>query len=93
MCIGGDRTSGYLHAKEQLFRTLDDVNPDTRLAALEASIMAEVNNLEIGTMGCDQRPAGPVEPFARNTRPATPKGSRRFDLGSRRDQMGCFSRT
>ena len=27
VCIGGDRTSGYLHAKEQLFRTLDDANP------------------------------------------------------------------
>src|SRR5438876_5823278 len=51
VCIGGDRTSGYLHAKEQLFRTLDDVNPDPRLAELEASIMAEVNHLEIGTMG------------------------------------------
>ena len=36
VCIGGDRTSGYLHAKEQLFRTLDDVNPDPRLAELEA---------------------------------------------------------
>ena len=35
VCIGGDRTSGYLHAKEQLFRTLDDTNPDPRLAALE----------------------------------------------------------
>ena len=51
VCIGGDRTSGYTHAKEQLFRTLDDVNPDTRLAALEAAIMGEVNNLEIGAMG------------------------------------------
>jgi len=51
VCIGGDRTSGYVHAKEQLFRTLDDVNPDTRLAALEASIMGEVNTLGIGTMG------------------------------------------
>ena len=49
--VGGDRTSGYAHAKEQLFRTLDDVNPDPRLAELEASIMARVNNLEIGTMG------------------------------------------
>ena len=39
VCIGGDRTSGYLHAKEQLFRTLDDTNPDPRLAELEASIM------------------------------------------------------
>src|SRR5688572_1212099 len=49
--IGGDRTSGYVQAKEQLFRTLDDVNPDPRLAALEASIMADVNKLGIGTMG------------------------------------------
>src|SRR6188768_579242 len=51
VCIGGDRTSGYVGAKEQLFRTLDDVNPDPRLAELEASIMGEVNNLGIGTMG------------------------------------------
>ena len=51
VCIGGDRTSGYTHAKEQLFRTLDDVNPDPRLAELEASIMSTVNDLEIGTMG------------------------------------------
>jgi fumarate hydratase class I len=51
VCIGGDRTSGYTNAKEQLFRTLDDVNPDPRLAELEASIMATVNDLEIGTMG------------------------------------------
>jgi fumarate hydratase class I len=51
VCIGGDRTSGYQHAKEQLFRTLDDVNPDPRLAELEASIMGEANTLGIGTMG------------------------------------------
>jgi fumarate hydratase, class I len=51
VCIGGDRTSGYTHAKEQLFRTLDDVNADPRLAELEASIMATVNDLDIGTMG------------------------------------------
>jgi fumarate hydratase, class I len=51
VCIGGDRTSGYVHAKEQLFRTLDDVNSDSRLAALEASIMGEVNKLGVGTMG------------------------------------------
>ena len=51
VCVGGDRTSGYLHAKEQLFRTLDDINTDPRLAELEASIMSTVNNLEIGTMG------------------------------------------
>src|SRR5512144_2126281 len=51
VCVGGDRTSGYLHAKEQLFRSLDDVNPDPRLAELEASIMSTVNTLEIGAMG------------------------------------------
>ncbi|MEW6210547.1 MAG: fumarate hydratase, partial [Acidobacteriota bacterium] len=32
--IGGDRTSGYEHAKAQLFRLLDDTNPDPKLAAL-----------------------------------------------------------
>jgi fumarate hydratase class I len=51
VCIGGDRTSGYAHAKEQLFRTLDDVNPDPALADLEASIMGQVNELGVGTMG------------------------------------------
>ena len=49
--IGGDRTSGYVLAKEQLFRTLDDVNPDERLAALEAEVMGTVNRLGVGTMG------------------------------------------
>ena len=49
--IGGDRTSGYVLAKEQLFRTLDDVNSDERLAALEAEVMGTVNRLGVGTMG------------------------------------------
>jgi fumarate hydratase, class I len=51
VCVGGDRTSGYLHAKEQLFRTLDDTNPDSRLAQLESSIMDEANRLTVGPMG------------------------------------------
>jgi fumarate hydratase, class I len=51
VCVGGDRTSGYLHAKEQLFRTLDDVNPDPRLSEIEAAVMGTVNTLGIGTMG------------------------------------------
>jgi fumarate hydratase class I len=51
VCVGGDRTSGYLHAKEQLFRTLDDTNPDPRLAALEAQVMDEANRLTVGPMG------------------------------------------
>ena len=51
VCVGGDRTSGYVHAKEQLFRTLDDVNPDSRLAVLEQEIMDEANRLTVGPMG------------------------------------------
>ncbi|MEN3337810.1 MAG: fumarate hydratase, class [Acidobacteriota bacterium] len=51
VCIGGDRTSGYSHAKEQLFRTLDDTNPDPRLAALESAVIDEANRLEVGPMG------------------------------------------
>jgi fumarate hydratase class I len=51
VCIGGDRTSGYVHAKEQLFRTLDDRNPDARLAAIEDSIMETANTLTVGPMG------------------------------------------
>ena len=51
VCVGGDRTSGYLHAKEQLFRTLDDVNADPRLAAIEQAVMDEANRLSVGPMG------------------------------------------
>ncbi len=51
VCIGGDRTSGYSYAKEQLYRALDDVNPDPRLADLEAKVLDEANRLKIGTMG------------------------------------------
>jgi fumarate hydratase class I len=51
VCVGGDRTSGYLHAKEQLFRTLDDENADQRLARIEQSVMEEANRLTVGPMG------------------------------------------
>jgi fumarate hydratase class I len=51
VCVGGDRTSGYLHAKEQLFRTLDDTNSDPRLAAIEQAVMDEANRLAVGPMG------------------------------------------
>jgi fumarate hydratase class I len=55
VCIGGDRTSGYLHAKEQLFRTLDDTNIDPRLASLEDAVMDEANRLTVGPMGFSGR--------------------------------------
>jgi len=51
VCIGGDRAASYLHAKEQLFRVLDDTNPNPQLAALEAYIMQTAQTLSIGTMG------------------------------------------
>ena len=49
--IGGDRTTGYQLAKQQLFRRVDDVNPDPDLAKLESYIMEAANQLGIGTMG------------------------------------------
>ncbi|ANS73752.1 fumarate hydratase [Paenibacillus yonginensis] len=49
--IGGDRTTGYELAKQQLFRPLDDTNPIPELAELEAYIMDNANKLGIGTMG------------------------------------------
>ncbi len=55
VCVGGDRTSGYVQAKEQLFRTLDDTNPDPRLAELEQAVMEEANRLTVGPMGFSGR--------------------------------------
>ncbi|MFN0169236.1 MAG: FumA C-terminus/TtdB family hydratase beta subunit [Bryobacteraceae bacterium] len=51
VCIGSDRAQGYLLAKYQLFRLLDDVNPNPVLARLEAEIMEEANKLGVGAMG------------------------------------------
>jgi fumarate hydratase class I len=51
VCIGSDRAHGYMLAKMQLFRKLDDVNPVPELAALEAQIMEEANRLGVGAMG------------------------------------------
>ncbi|MBZ5699468.1 MAG: fumarate hydratase [Acidobacteriia bacterium] len=51
VCIGSDRAHGYELAKEQFFRTLDDVNPNPTLAKLEAEIMTEANKLGVGAMG------------------------------------------
>ncbi len=51
VAIGGDRASSYAFAKQQLFRSLDDVNPVPELAKLENTIMCDANKLGIGTMG------------------------------------------
>ncbi|USK34408.1 fumarate hydratase [Bacillus sp. F19] len=49
--IGGDRTSGYELAKEQLFRSSEDINPNPDLQKLEEYIVEKANQLGIGTMG------------------------------------------
>jgi len=51
VCIGSDRAHGYDLAKMQLFRTLEDVNPNPMLAKLETEIMDEANKLGVGAMG------------------------------------------
>jgi fumarate hydratase class I len=51
IAIGGDRGSGYVHAKEQLFRPLGDTNPEPALAELEERLLRECNELGIGPMG------------------------------------------
>ncbi|MBO9371018.1 MAG: fumarate hydratase, partial [Chloroflexi bacterium] len=51
VCIGGDRGTGYTHAKMQLLRPLDDVNPVPELAALEERLLGECNELGVGPMG------------------------------------------
>lgn len=51
VCIGGDRATGYVHSKEQLLRTMDDLNPEPALATLEKDIVVSANKLGIGPMG------------------------------------------
>lgn len=51
VCVGGDRTTGYANAKEQLLRELDDVNPDEVLRGLEERVVAKANQSGIGPMG------------------------------------------
>lgn len=49
--IGGDRSSGYDLAKEQLFRSVEDVNANEDLRRLEEYVLENANKLGIGTMG------------------------------------------
>ncbi len=51
VCIGSDRAHGYVLAKYQLFRTIEDTNPVPELAKLEKEIMDEANKLGVGAMG------------------------------------------
>jgi fumarate hydratase, class I len=72
VCIGGDRAIGYEYAKEQLLRTVEDVNPHEELAKLEARILEEANKLDIGPMGFGGKlTVGGVKIGARNRLPAS----------------------
>ncbi len=51
VCIGGDRTTGAIHAKEQFLRKLTDRNPNDELDRLELDIVNTSNRLGIGPMG------------------------------------------
>jgi fumarate hydratase, class I len=49
--VGGDRATSFVESKEQLFRDLDDLNPNPDLAALEQRLYRELNELGIGPNG------------------------------------------
>lgn len=51
VAVGGDRGTSFIASKETLLRSLDDTNPDPELAALEATLTEEANQLGIGPMG------------------------------------------
>ncbi|MDZ7263387.1 MAG: fumarate hydratase [candidate division KSB1 bacterium] len=71
VCIGGDRATGYDWAKYQFLREIDDVNPVPELAQLEARILQEANELQIGPMGFGgQMTVGSCKIGLRNRLPA-----------------------
>src|SRR5690606_20623330 len=49
--VGGDRVTSYIESKEQLFRPLQDANPDATLDALEKELQVSLQRLGIGPMG------------------------------------------
>jgi len=51
VCIGGDRATGYEHAKKQFLRRLDDRSDDPTLEKLEQRTLEMSNHLGIGPMG------------------------------------------
>ena len=49
--IGGDRSLSMKLAKKQLFRAMDDMNPDPNLRKIEEEVLSRANMLGIGPMG------------------------------------------
>lgn len=72
VCIGGDRAVGFEAAKEQLLRPVEDINPFEELATLEARLLNEANQLDIGPMGFGGKlTIGGMKICARNRLPAS----------------------
>jgi len=55
VCIGGDRSGGYFHSKEQFLRKLGDKASVRALARLEDRLTKEIQQLGIGPMGLGGR--------------------------------------
>jgi fumarate hydratase class I len=55
VCIGGDRSSGYGHSKEQFLRKVNDRSEVRTLARLEQRAVKEGAQLRIGPMGLGGR--------------------------------------
>lgn len=51
VCLGGDRATGFAHAKEQFLYKVGERSRVKVIARLEEQIMREANTLEIGPMG------------------------------------------
>ena len=55
ICIGGDRATGYAHAKGQFLHKVGEKSRVGSLARLEERLMREARKLEIGPMGLGGR--------------------------------------
>lgn len=51
VCIGGDRTTGYAHSKEQFVRKIGARSRIKVLAGLEGRVLADAGRMKIGPMG------------------------------------------
>lgn len=55
VCVGADRAEGYMTAKRQLLRALDEPADASEWGELERRVLAEANELGIGPMGMSGR--------------------------------------
>jgi fumarate hydratase class I len=55
VCIGGDRSGGYLHSKEQFLRKITEKASSETLARLEDRLARDIRELGIGPMGLGGR--------------------------------------